>query len=257
MGVMITNLNLRKTRKGKTFASFNAEDLSDGIECVCWDYDQNASILKDNAALLIEAEFSHEPRTQLVVRTAIPIQESVPAHTEQTLVILKEENLTPEKESDFKSLCNEAASNVNSFEQRKLSSQALKMVHKNQQELIPKFEKYLQDTFRVYAKRSDLEKILMSDNFATFNQNVLLQPDQKKKLLHFFKEMRSHHRLYILVLTKDGKEVWLEPHKSKNFLPTWDFICSMHEIFESGSVKIKSAPFVGEVRRQYKPTATT
>ena len=253
LGVMISNLNLRKTKKGKTFASFNAEDLSDGIECICWDYDQNSEALKDNSTILIEAEFSREPRTQLIVRNAIPIHESVSAHTEQTLIILDESKLDPEKENQFKELCSKNIGIVNDYEQRLLTQTALRMVHKSQNDLIPKFEKYLRDTFLQNSNRLQLEKLLTQAEFATFNQNTLLHEDQKKKLLQFFKEIRSTHRLYIRVLTADEKDVWLEPSKNKNFLPTWDFINQINEIFGTGSVKIKASPYQGALRKQYRP----
>ncbi|WDE95623.1 DNA polymerase III subunit alpha [Lentisphaera profundi] len=256
LGVMISNLNLRKTKKGKTFASFNAEDLSDGIECICWDYDKNSEALQENATILIDAEFAREPRTQLIVRNAMPIHQSVSAYTEQTLIIIQEENLLPENEEKFKALCTENINIVNDYEQRLLAQTALNMVHKNQSDLLPKFEKYLTDCFSQNSNRLQLEQLITTADFACFNQNTLLQPDQKRKLLHFLKDIRSTHKLYIRVLTKDDKEIWLEPSNAKNFLPTWDFINDVNDILGMGSIKIKASPYQGEIRKQYRPASS-
>ena len=256
LGAMVSNINLRKTKKGKTFASFNLEDLTDGIECVCWDYEQNASALTDDSAVLIEGEFSLEPRVQIVVRSVIPITESVSAHSKQTLIIVREKNIQPDTFAKLEELSKSMASKLCAYEKRLMTTKALSMLHRSQEELKGKFEKYMNDTMNQFSNRKDLEAYIQSNNFASFNQQILLQADQKKQLLSYFRDIRKQHLLYVLFLN-DKKEYWLEPSKDNNFLPTWEFIQQVQELLGSRSIKLKSRDFTPVQRRRYQAAKTS
>ena len=252
VGVMISNVNLRKTRKGKTFASFSAEDLSDSIECICWDYDKNSSAIKEDAAVLLEGEYSRQDRTQIIVRSVIPIGEAVSAYTDQTLIIVRENEMTPEKKISLQHICDKMPRDITDYEKRALTTKALQLTHKSQQELLPKFEKYLNDITRTYQTREELENFLLSPQFASFNNNTLLQMDQKKQLLSTFRSLRSAHRLLIVILTEDKQEVWLEPAKDKQFLPTWDFIRELQSFMGDKCIKLKENRSLPEVKKRFQ-----
>ena len=252
VGVMLSNVNLRKTRKGKTFASFNAEDLSDSIECICWDYDKNSSAIKEDAAVLLEGEYSRQDRTQIIVRSVIPIGEAVSAYTDQTLIIVRESEMTPEKKISLQHICDKMPEEITDYEKRSLTSSALLLTHKSQQELLPKFEKYLTDVTNTYQTRQELENFILDPQFATFNNNTLLQMDQKKQLLSTFRALRAKHRLLILVLTEDDREVWLEPAANKQFIPTWDFVRELQSFMGDKCLKLKEDRTLPEVKRRFQ-----
>ena len=90
---MVSETNIRRTKRGTLMASFTLEDTTGHIECVCFDYEKNQAAIQEDAIITCKGKFEVNDRgSQLLVYEAKPLELSeadmnvAPMQLELTLV---------------------------------------------------------------------------------------------------------------------------------------------------------------------------
>lgn len=89
---MITDLQLKNTKKGSRFAILRLEDQTGAIKCVLWPeaFNRNAGIVKDNAAVLItgKAEISEDGMVTVIADEVMALEEALQRRARELLIRL-------------------------------------------------------------------------------------------------------------------------------------------------------------------------
>ena len=72
---MVSETNIRRTKRGTLMASFTLEDTSGHIECVCFDYEKNQAAIQEDAIITCKGKFEVNDRgSQILVYEAKPLE---------------------------------------------------------------------------------------------------------------------------------------------------------------------------------------
>ena len=72
---MVSETNIRRTKRGTLMASFTLEDTTGHIECVCFDYEKNQAAIQEDAIITCKGKFEVNDRgSQLLVYEAKPLE---------------------------------------------------------------------------------------------------------------------------------------------------------------------------------------
>ncbi len=71
---MVSEMNIRRTKRGNLMANFILEDTSGHIECVCFDYEKNRDAIQEDAIITCKGKFEVSDRgKQILVYEAKPL----------------------------------------------------------------------------------------------------------------------------------------------------------------------------------------
>ncbi len=71
---MVSEMNIRRTKRGNLMANFVLEDTSGHIECVCFDYEKNRDAIQEDAIITCKGKFEVSDRgKQILVYEAKPL----------------------------------------------------------------------------------------------------------------------------------------------------------------------------------------
>ncbi len=71
---MVSEMNIRRTKRGNLMANFILEDTSGHIECVCFDYEKNRDAIQEDAIITCKGKFEVSDRgRQILVYEAKPL----------------------------------------------------------------------------------------------------------------------------------------------------------------------------------------
>ena len=72
---MVSETNIRRTKRGTLMASFTLEDTTGHIECVCFDYEKNQAAIQEDAIITCKGKFEVSDRgNQILVYEAKPLE---------------------------------------------------------------------------------------------------------------------------------------------------------------------------------------
>ncbi len=72
---MVSETNIRRTKRGTLMASFTLEDTTGHIECVCFDYEKNQAAIQEDAIITCKGKFEVSDRgNQILVYKAKPLE---------------------------------------------------------------------------------------------------------------------------------------------------------------------------------------
>ena len=72
---MVSETNIRRTKRGTLMVSFTLEDTSGHIECVCFDYEKNQAAIQEDAIITCKGKFEVNDRgSQILVYEAKPLE---------------------------------------------------------------------------------------------------------------------------------------------------------------------------------------
>ena len=72
---MVSETNIRRTKRGTLMASFVLEDTSGHVECVCFDYEKNQAAIQEDAIITCKGKFEVNDRgSQILVYEAKPLE---------------------------------------------------------------------------------------------------------------------------------------------------------------------------------------
>ncbi len=101
---MVSETNIRRTKRGTLMANFSLEDTTGHVECVCFDYEKNQAAIQEDAIITCKGKFEVTDRgSQLVVYEAKVLELSEdqmnvePVHMELTIATRELNALTSDK----------------------------------------------------------------------------------------------------------------------------------------------------------------
>ncbi len=72
---MVSNVTNKMTKRGTKMATFNLEDTTGRVECICFKYDENATAIQEDAIVKVKGKFEHSDRgNQIMVFEASVIE---------------------------------------------------------------------------------------------------------------------------------------------------------------------------------------
>lgn len=72
---MVSETNIRRTKRGTLMASFTLEDTLGHVECVCFDYEKNKEAIQEDAIITCKGKFEVNDRgSQIIVYEAKPLE---------------------------------------------------------------------------------------------------------------------------------------------------------------------------------------
>lgn len=101
---MVSETNIRRTKRGTLMASFILEDTSGHVECVCFDYEKNQVAIQEDAIITCKGKFEVNDRgSQVLVYEAKPLELSeealnvAPVQLELTIATRELNSVTSDK----------------------------------------------------------------------------------------------------------------------------------------------------------------
>ncbi|MEF2559561.1 MAG: DNA polymerase III subunit alpha [Eggerthellaceae bacterium] len=101
---MVSETNIRRTKRGTLMASFILEDTSGHVECVCFDYEKNQAAIQEDAIITCKGKFEVNDRgSQILVYEAKPLELSeealnvAPVQLELTIATRELNSVTSDK----------------------------------------------------------------------------------------------------------------------------------------------------------------
>lgn len=101
---MVSETNIRRTKRGTLMASFVLEDTSGHVECVCFDYEKNQAAIQEDAIITCKGKFEVNDRgSQILVYEAKPLELSeealnvAPVQLELTIATRELNSVTSDK----------------------------------------------------------------------------------------------------------------------------------------------------------------
>ncbi|MEF2655881.1 MAG: DNA polymerase III subunit alpha [Eggerthellaceae bacterium] len=101
---MVSETNIRRTKRGTLMASFILEDTSGHVECVCFDYEKNQVAIQEDAIITCKGKFEVNDRgSQILVYEAKPLELSeealnvAPVQLELTIATRELNSVTSDK----------------------------------------------------------------------------------------------------------------------------------------------------------------
>ena len=64
---MVSDVNVKRTKRNTLMATFNLEDLAGSIECICFDYEKVSSVLEEDAVVTVRGKFEVSDRANQLI----------------------------------------------------------------------------------------------------------------------------------------------------------------------------------------------
>lgn len=64
---MVSDVNVKRTKRNTLMATFNLEDLAGSIECICFDYEKVSDVLEEDAVVTVRGKFEVSDRANQLI----------------------------------------------------------------------------------------------------------------------------------------------------------------------------------------------
>ena len=84
---MVSGVAVKLTKRGTKMATFNLEDTTGHIECICFKYDENAEAIQEDAIVKVKGKFEHNDRGNQIMAFEVEVielneEDARPSHLE-------------------------------------------------------------------------------------------------------------------------------------------------------------------------------
>ena len=65
--LVVSDVNVKRTKRNTLMATFNLEDLAGSIECICFDYEKVSDVLEEDAVVTVRGKFEVSDRANQLI----------------------------------------------------------------------------------------------------------------------------------------------------------------------------------------------